>query len=190
MIALMILAVTAQAGGAPDVLSGSAGYLGTGLLGSVLAWVFFVNLPGKDKQIASLIESRDALVRELTAAHQETVKSIAADFRAAVSDQEKRAAEADRDRRHDFRDQLQAITTRGEGQLSIVTKHCEAELSLTNQAIRRDLDELNATLADQRSMSSDVRAMVAEVRGNMSLFSKPIRPTRPGQQPPPPKTGA
>lgn len=33
-------------------LSGSAGWVGTGLLGAVLSWLCFVHLPAKDKQLA------------------------------------------------------------------------------------------------------------------------------------------
>lgn len=43
-----------------DPLSGGAGWIGTGLLGSVLAWLCWVYLPAKDKQLAALLETHAA----------------------------------------------------------------------------------------------------------------------------------
>lgn len=41
---------------AADPISGGAGWVGAGLLGSVLAWLLFIHLPRKDKQIDDLTE--------------------------------------------------------------------------------------------------------------------------------------
>jgi predicted HicB family RNase H-like nuclease len=159
----------AQSTGPPDIISGGAGWVGTGLLSSVLAWIFFSHIPAKDKQLAekdrqilALIESRDALVKEMAATNQEAIKSLTADFRASVSDMDKRCAEMDRERRHDYN-----------GQLQVVVSHCETELSLTNQAIRRAIDEHNALMADLR----------------MQVWSRPHRTDRPGANPPPAPPG-
>jgi predicted HicB family RNase H-like nuclease len=152
----------AQAAAPPDIISGGAGWVGTGLLSSVLAWIFFAHIPAKDKQIAALIESHAAQIRELTVAHQEAIKTLVADFRASVTDMDKRCAEMDRERRHDYNGQLQRVVS-----------HCEAELSLTNQAIRRDLDELNGLMADLR----------------MQVWSRSPRTDKPGHQPPPAPPG-
>jgi hypothetical protein len=93
---LEFLIVFAQAATPPDIISGGAGWVGAGLLGSVLGWLLFINIPAKDKQIAGMIESRDALVKEMAASHQEAVKSMAADYRAAVADMDRRCGEMDR----------------------------------------------------------------------------------------------
>jgi predicted HicB family RNase H-like nuclease len=181
---LEFLIVIAQAATQPDIISGGAGWVGTGLLSSVLAWIFFSHIPSKDKQIVGLIESRDALVKQLTdtnqeavkslalahqeavkalsATNQEAVKSLTADFRASVSDMDKRCAEMDRERRHDYN-----------GQLQVVVSHCEGELNLTNQAIRRAIDEHNALMADLR----------------MQIWTRPHRPDKPGTNPPPAPPG-
>jgi Skp family chaperone for outer membrane proteins len=193
MLVLTLFVLTAQVI-APPALDGitGAGWVGTGLLGSVLAWIFFAHIPAKDKQVAekdrqiiALIESRDAMVKELTATHQEAIKSLvaanqdviksmAADFRAAVADLEKRSSEADREKRHDFNNQLQ-----------MVTNHYEKELSLTNQAIRRDLDEMGGVMGDLRKLISEMRDK------NMQMWSAPETKRRPGPNPPPapPATG-
>jgi hypothetical protein len=159
---LEFLIVIAQAATPPDIISGGAGWVGAGLLGSVLGWLLFINIPAKDKQIAGMIESRDALVKEMSAAHQEAIKSLAADYRAAVADMDRRCTEMDRERRHDYNGQLQTIVT-----------HCEAEIHLTNQAIRRAIDEHNALMADLR----------------MQIWSRSPRTDKPGPNPPPAPPG-
>jgi hypothetical protein len=180
MLEFALSVLTAQSV-APPTLDGvtGAGWVGTGLLSSVLAWIFFSHIPAKDKQLAekdrqilTLIESRDALVtgvstahqeaiKQLAATNQEAVKSLTADFRASVADMDKRCAEMDRERRHDYNNQLQ-----------VVVSHCDNELHLTNKAIRRDLDELNGLMADLR----------------MQVWSRPAR-DKPGPNPPPAPPG-
>jgi hypothetical protein len=46
-------------------ISGSAGWVGTGLLGSVLAWLLFVHLPSKDKQLKDMIDSKDTQFKSM-----------------------------------------------------------------------------------------------------------------------------
>lgn len=166
---IAILLVIAQAISPPglDGITG-AGWVGTGLLSSVLAWIFFSSIPAKDKQIAGLIADHTAQVRELNVANQEAIKSLVADFRSTIADLEKRASEMDRERRHDFN-----------GQLQMVTNHYEKELGLTNQAIRRDLDEMSGVMGDLRSLINEIRDK------NMQLWSRPTRPNKPGPQSPP-----
>lgn len=47
-----------------DPISGVGGWASAGLLGSVLAWVFFRNLPDKDKQIRALIDDIKQLAKD------------------------------------------------------------------------------------------------------------------------------
>jgi uncharacterized protein YktB (UPF0637 family) len=109
-----------------DPLSGGAGWVGTGLLGSVLGWLLFIHLPNKDKQIAGLIESRDKLVKDLSA-----------EFRASVSDIFNRSSAQDKERREDFKESLQKVVD-----------HCEKEISMTSSYMRKDIDELSRLLTD------------------------------------------
>jgi hypothetical protein len=127
-----------------DAISGGAGWVGAGLLGGVLSWLLFIHLPAKDKQIAGLIDSRDAMVREMTL-----------NFRAGIVDSEKRAAETDRDRRADY-----------QASLKMVVDHCEKETALTSGAIRRDLDQLN-------DLAVELRKMISEVRDRNMLYTPP-----------------
>lgn len=170
---IAILLVIAQAVAPPDIINGGAAWVGTGLLGSVLAWIFFVHIPAKDKQLAEkdkqivgLIDSRDALVRQLADSNHAAVKAMAADFRAAVADLEKRASEMDREKRHDFNNQLQMLVL-----------HHKEEQTFTSQAIRRDLDELNGVMGDLRNMINEVRDKIIQPG------PRPTRPVRPGQPP-------
>jgi hypothetical protein len=136
MLLLTLAAIVAQAvPSSPDVISGGAGWAGAGLLGLVLGWLLFVHLPAKDKQIAELVKSRDDMVKELTGS-----------FREGIVESEKRATEVDRERREDYRISL-----------AMVVSHCEKEMSGTSAAIRRDLDELNAALAEFRSLMKELR---------------------------------
>lgn len=67
---------------ASDPLSGGAGWIGAGLLGCVLAWLMFVHLPNKDKQMKDIIsffnENRDKMVE----AHRQDLQQLNAIFRA------------------------------------------------------------------------------------------------------------
>src|SRR5215218_8818549 len=57
-------------------LSGSEGWVGAGLLGAVLAWLMFVHLPGKDKQIDKLIADKDQLIKELGSDHVKAIDKV------------------------------------------------------------------------------------------------------------------
>lgn len=105
---------------ATDPFSGGAGWVGTGLLGSVLGWLLFVHLPGKDKQILGLIESRDKLVHDLTENFRQSLKEFydKTDIR-------------DKERCEDFKQSLQKVVD-----------HCEKELTTTLSAIHKEIDYL------------------------------------------------
>ena len=88
------------------VLAGHAGWVGAGILGAVLAWLFFIHLPSKDKQLKELLEVADkrmaSLIKDkdtqLDAAllhkwqamqtmsndHRDMVKALASEFRASL----------------------------------------------------------------------------------------------------------
>ena len=55
-ISLIALLLLAQG----EPISGGAGWVGAGLLGSVLAWLLLVHIPNMDKQIMTLIADCDA----------------------------------------------------------------------------------------------------------------------------------
>ncbi len=47
-----------------ESLSGGAGWVGAGMLGVVLSWLMFKYLPDKDRQLESLVASRDRVLSE------------------------------------------------------------------------------------------------------------------------------
>lgn len=62
---LTVLTILAQQSQVePAILGGNAGWVGTGLLGAVLSWIFFWHLPAKDKQLKELIDSQLECSRE------------------------------------------------------------------------------------------------------------------------------
>ena len=80
LFALLILAQLPPA----DPISGGAGWVGTGLLGSVLAWVFFWHLPAKDKQLEKLITDKDAHVATLTERYEKKLERVTLAFEAEL----------------------------------------------------------------------------------------------------------
>jgi PAS domain S-box-containing protein len=52
-----------------DPISGGAGWVGAGLLGSVLLWLFFRHIPAKDAQFSDMVKERDATVKALAEAY-------------------------------------------------------------------------------------------------------------------------
>lgn len=66
--------VVAQTGA--DPVSGGAGWVGAGLLGLVLGWLLLIHLPAKDKQIKELIDTRDALYRDVTARFETNISNV------------------------------------------------------------------------------------------------------------------
>lgn len=64
-----------------DSLSGGGGWVGAGLLGAVLMWLFFKHLPSKDAQITALIERKDLHVENLQAEFTQALDKMAAVYR-------------------------------------------------------------------------------------------------------------
>lgn len=82
MLLLLCVLMLSQA---TDPISGGAGWVGTGLLGSVLAWILFVNIPNKDKQIGKMIEDKDKLVELLVDKFSTEMASARADNKESVT---------------------------------------------------------------------------------------------------------
>jgi hypothetical protein len=143
MTVLVTLIILAEVTTPLDALGGAPAWVGTGLLGSVLGWLLFLHLPNKDKQIAGLIESRDA-----------AMKALAADYRASLMDLTNRFIETDKERRDDYKQSLQ-----------VVVNHCEKETAMTNDAIRKDLGEMSSLAASLRQLVEELRAELRQRKG-------------------------
>lgn len=70
-----------------DTISGGAGWVGAGLLGVVLWWLLFIHLPNKDKQMISLMESKDKSIKEVTDAHGKALEQVISTFRSEIKDE-------------------------------------------------------------------------------------------------------
>jgi hypothetical protein len=143
MTTILWMIILAEATSPVDVLGGAPAWVGTGLLGGVLGWLLWVHIPSKDKQIAGLIESRDA-----------AVKALAADYRASLLELTNRFIETDKERRADYKESLQ-----------VVVSHCEKETVMTNDAIRKDLGEMSSLAASLRQLVDELRAEIRKPKG-------------------------
>jgi single-stranded DNA-specific DHH superfamily exonuclease len=132
-----VLLIVAQASAPGDILSGAPAWTGTGLLGAILAWLFFRHLPAKDKQISDLVETRDRMVRELTADHRANIVELTASHRASLADLATRAVAQDQERRKDFREAL-----------DVVVSHCERETATNSKAIAINGEAIRKTVGD------------------------------------------
>jgi hypothetical protein len=143
VLMLTMLVLLAEVTTPLDTLGGAPAWVGTGLLGSVLGWLLFIHLPNKDKQIAGLIESRDA-----------AVKALAADYRASLLELTNRFIETDKERRADYKESLQ-----------VVVSHCEKETTTNGEALRKDLTELSGLMGTIRQFVEEVRNEFRKSKG-------------------------
>ena len=111
---------------ATDPLSGGAGWVGTGLLGSVLGWLLFVHLPNKDKQILGLVESRDKLVEKITS-----------DFRTSLDNLVDKGSAKDKELRDDFKQSLQKVVD-----------HCEKEVNSTVDSLKKEVERISGYIGE------------------------------------------
>jgi hypothetical protein len=72
-------------------IPGYEGWAGAGLLGLVLAWLFFWHLPAKDKQITDLVgemtklvEKKDADAKDLVEKHDRRVDAMQVTFKESL----------------------------------------------------------------------------------------------------------
>lgn len=79
-----------------DPLSGGAGWLGAGLLGAVLAWLCFVHLPAKDKQLKEMM-SAESDEREKERQSRDRIVSVFQAELLKIQDCHLRNAERDRE---------------------------------------------------------------------------------------------
>ena len=89
-----------------DPISGGAGWVGAGLLGCVLAWVFFVHLPAKDKQMAA----KDEQIMGLIERQDERMAAAQTKYDASLSLVVKHCEEEMTNTTAIFRDEIARIT--------------------------------------------------------------------------------
>lgn len=103
-----------------DSLSGGAGWAGAGLLGLVLAWLLFVHLPAKDKQLKEFTEGKDKHVTELTVTYENKLEVAIKAFK-----------EESKEDKAEFKMALDAVLA-----------HCEKETKELVEAFRSEMNKL------------------------------------------------
>jgi hypothetical protein len=116
-----------------DPLSGGAGWVGAGLLGLVLGWMFLKHLPDKDKQLKELIEAKDkaleakdAQILTMWTRHREQLGEFQAEARAN-----------DQQRREEFKAALQQVAAHCEKDMGVMTSTLVVELRHLAERIER-----------------------------------------------------
>jgi hypothetical protein len=61
-------------------LSGGAGWVGAGLLGSVLGWLLIIHLPAKDKQIKEFVDNSNVRMDTVIKSYREDINQQRGDF--------------------------------------------------------------------------------------------------------------
>lgn len=127
----------------PDALSGGAGWVGTGLLGSVLAWLLLRHLPGKDAQLERLIAGNSASVERVVEASKQDRKEVVTAFReesgaARASHEREQSAQRDLHTREqaaqrDLHTKLYALNTEQHAQN---TTRLDAILAVANATLQ------------------------------------------------------
>lgn len=64
-----------------DPISGGAGWVGAGLLGLVLGWLLLIHLPGKDKFLKDLIETKDTQLNTVLENKWKSLDKMSLDFK-------------------------------------------------------------------------------------------------------------
>lgn len=90
-----------------DPFTEGSGWVGTGLLGLVLAWIFSKHIPDKDKQMKEMLEAKDKQILEIM---QENNKHTA-DRESRFEAREQRMYEAFREDMRLNREVLQSLKT-------------------------------------------------------------------------------
>ncbi len=113
---LLLLAQT------PDLLGGSAGWVGTGLLGAVLYWLTFVHLPAKDRQ------TRDLLTMQTAEREKESIS------RHQMSDRfQQIVSEIEKDHRNDMISLFARDDKRDERIITAILQQTASQVAATGQ---------------------------------------------------------
>lgn len=127
----LFLIAQAEGSGIP----GGAGWVGTGLLGSVLAWLLFVRMPAWDK----LMQAKDEQIQKMIATRDNL-------FQAIANEHDKATAAADTERRQDYIESLKTVVG-----------HCSRELDTMREMMQKDMSEMTAAIVDLRRVMEEVR---------------------------------
>jgi hypothetical protein len=119
----------------PDTsVPGATGWVGTGLLGTVLAWLLLVHLPTKDNAWA-----KDS-IKSIVEANRLSMIDIAAGFKTNIADILSHHQTIDAERRAASKEALDSVL-----------KHCEAEFSGIVKEVKTELERVGTVVTDFRT---------------------------------------
>ena len=131
-----------------DPISGGAGWAGAGLLGAVLAWLLFIHLPSKDKQIRELIVEHNGTVKVVAEEHSAAMREVTKTFKeetkaervsceshfSRLADAMGKASESNMAAMRALGDQLQNHAERNRQWIELLQKEIQARLAVTSVA--------------------------------------------------------
>jgi hypothetical protein len=97
-----------------NALGGASGWVGAGLLGGVLAWLLFIHLPAKDKQLREVLDAKDKQITDLLDKERDSVKLLTREYREGLKD----------------------VAAHCEAEISSLTVYWQAQLSSLTRAIQ------------------------------------------------------
>jgi hypothetical protein len=148
VLATLTLSAAAAMIAQSDPISGGAGWVGAGLLGLVLSWVFLKHLPDKDKQLNAFLAAKDEVIKALTDRYEGVIKALtdryekrlevmAAAFEAAFA----KFQEEQKATRHDSRDLLNIINLRNEKAVAEMAVAIRMEFEALGKRLERVPDK-------------------------------------------------
>lgn len=135
-----------------DPLGGTAGWVGTGLLGAVLSWLLLVRLPANDKQIKDLMDSRDQLTKEMAEKHAAQMKELALSFGKQIESTMTAYEQNLREKRQDFKENLDRVIAAS-----------REETVMLNQTLQSRMQESDQVILDVRRTLEDFRTTILEI---------------------------
>lgn len=138
-----------------DAANIASGWIGVGLLGPVLAWLLWVHLPAKDKQIKDLLEVQDKNTREfLESANVE---------RSNLVQLHSKERETDRTARHEVANMFQVAIANATQNYSNTIEKIENQHRLDAQADR------DAFLQRNKAVEEAIRQQTSELKTQLGL---------------------
>lgn len=130
------------------------GWAGAGLLGCVLAWLLFLHLPNKDKQLKEFIDAKDRHVETMVANCETEIQSLADQFAKQLHES-----------RVDYVTQLRESRMESREALAAVLKQSTEQTTMMATMIKKDLENLTSVIAAQSSLLSMIqRELAARLR--------------------------
>lgn len=146
LLPFLVTAAEGTKSTATETIAGGAGWVGAGLLGSVLAWLLFIHIPTKDKQakekdelFAKSVKDKDESHNAMTERQQQRMEKLMLDHAASLE-------KADKERRQDFSEAL-----------SRSLEHCQRETAMLRDMLGREMSEVSGVVVDLRKSLEDWR---------------------------------